>query len=119
MNQLEQGGAVPQNVRQDPVLVWWTGMGPHSAWLPKLDLLAMSLLPESDLLRVRWLRLAARNLSRELRAVRFLPMKEDEAARFEAAVEQVVAEGTIPIQVELCLLGPNQERRFSFIPQAK
>lgn len=82
--EFEQRGArrATEHVLQSAQLLWWAAQ--PAAGLPRLDELAATI--AADGLRRRWLRLAARNLSRELRGQRFLPMNPIEAQKFAAAL---------------------------------
>jgi urocanate hydratase len=116
--ELERRGAAPvkAGVRHESEMLWWSVQEASALWLPKLDQLAASILPESDRLRRRWLRLSARNLPRRNREVRFLTVTEREAADFAEAVEQAVQAGTISVRVNLFLMSAKKSRALHFAP---
>ncbi len=76
------------------VEVVWTATSAAALWLPKVDVLAGSVLPPGDA-RVVWLKLAPRYLGRPMAVRRYLRMTAEEAERFSALVAESVASGEI------------------------
>jgi hypothetical protein len=63
-----------------------------AVWLPRLDGIALAVVPEEDLLRRRWLRLASRYLGRAAARRRGVVLSASELDRFRTAADALVAE---------------------------
>jgi urocanate hydratase len=109
--------SVKAGVLHEPVMLWWSVQDAPTVWLPKLDQLAASILPEKDVLRRRWLRLTSRNLPRRDREIRFLTMTESETTSFAAAVEQAVKTDAVPVCVNIFHMSTREAKALSFAPR--
>ena len=72
--------------------VSWIAERDFALWLPRLDGYAQSVLPEEDLLRRRWVRLAPRYLGRLAQRQHGVVLTEEEFMKFEALVNESVSE---------------------------
>jgi urocanate hydratase len=74
-------------------------------WLPRLDTCAFELLPEADLLRRRWLRLAPRYLGQLARRERGIALSAEEKTQLKSVIESCVSkfvdEGEEPAQISI------------------
>ena len=63
-------------------------------WLPRLNACALAVLPEADLLRRRWLRLAPRYLGQLARREHGVPLSAEEKEQFKSGIESCVSQFT-------------------------
>lgn len=84
--------------------VTWRLDRKSAIWLPRLDGVAMSVVPEADQLRRRWLSLSPRYLGREAMQHRGLALQAEELVRFKSEASALVLEreaaGEEPVAVE-------------------
>jgi urocanate hydratase len=94
---------VPQKEDQR-FAAWAVDRGP-SVWLPRLDRIAMSVIPQEDLLRRRWLRLAPQYLGRTAMQRRGVALSHEELERFQSEALALVvnreAAGEEPARVTI------------------
>jgi hypothetical protein len=83
----------------------WSVDRDSARWLPRLDSCAQNILPEADLLRRRWLRLAPRYLGRLARRERGIAFSAEEIEQFKLAnkscVSKFVDQGEEPVQISI------------------
>jgi hypothetical protein len=78
----------------DDRLVTWSVDREWMRWLPKLDACVKAVVPETDVVRQRWLQLAPRYLGRAMQKLRGVRLSSEEAERFRAsAAEMMLREG--------------------------
>jgi len=98
------GEEIAGNAGPEGILAWRVAASP-TLWLPKLDALAANCLGDApDLegaIARRWLRLAPRYLGRLAQGVHLMRANRRLAARFLDLAEKRVAEGQIPVGVEI------------------
>lgn len=83
---------VGESARFDGEFATWTPDRKAPSWLARMDEIAFSIIPESDLLRRRWLRLAPRYLGRPALQRRGVLLNTAEIERFRERVESLVAQ---------------------------
>ncbi len=106
---LEGRGAVtlPSNHAAENVtteVTWAVDTAAH-LWMPKIDAMAATILPNEQDERRRWLRFAPRYLGRDFRNRRYVRFTPDEASRFREAVSIAVQSGSIGVPVKLRMAG--------------
>ncbi len=72
--------------------VAWTVDRRSPVWLPRLDAVVLGVVPEGDVLRRRWIRLAPRYLGRNASQRRGVVLSAVEAEKFRTAAEALMAE---------------------------
>jgi urocanate hydratase len=90
----------------------WTAESASPVWLPKVDALAVRVLPNGDE-RSRWLKFAPRYLGRTMAAQHYLQMTVEEAEQFESLVVNEMASGAIGTKITI----QRQERRLPGPPR--
>ena len=81
-----------------PLSVTWTAESAPPLWLPKVDALAVRVLPNGDE-RSRWLKLTPRYLGRTMAGQHYLQMTAEEAEQFETLVADAMASGAIGTKI--------------------
>ncbi len=80
--------------------VTWTAESAPPLWLPKVDALAVQVLPSGDE-RLRWLKFAPRYLGRTMAREHYLQMTGEEAEQFETLVVNAMASGAIGTKITI------------------
>ncbi|MGA7833452.1 MAG: hypothetical protein WCA21_21065 [Terracidiphilus sp.] len=99
-------------------LLVWSVADSSAAWLRELDAVALDCMDSKSASARRWLRLAPRYLGRMAQGVRVLRCNQEAAARLQEEIRARVADGRIPVPVELRHSYPAASIRFqsSFTP---
>jgi urocanate hydratase len=99
-------------------LLVWSVADSSAAWLRELDAVALDCMDSESAPARRWLRLAPRYLGRMAQGVRVLRCNQEAAARLQEEIRARVADGRIPVPVELRHSYPAASIRFqsSFTP---
>jgi hypothetical protein len=88
------GKAGAARLGDESPLISWTVNVQHARWLPRLDLCAQAALPQGELERHRWLRLAPRYLGRLAQRAHAVSMSGLELQRFRDQAAAMVKEQT-------------------------
>ncbi|MGB6744866.1 MAG: hypothetical protein WBE38_14565 [Terracidiphilus sp.] len=102
----------------DTWLTWRASQSP-ALWLPKLDAIALGILPPNADHARRWLQRAPRYLGRLAQNLRVLHTTQQHAEQFIAQLTNQIATGTITAPIEIDLGPWGHSHRQSLVPSPK